>query len=426
MSASSSSAKPKQQRLRASCDGCFLAKVKCSKSRPICSRCLTCGTDCRYSPSSRNGKPRADAARMSQSSAGTASEISPHEDLAPSMLTYPPQAPQMALDGTEQVFFGLDTTWSSSASLTDDQARTSSTSSNTSPLSTAQTSSDGMINSINDDCFDPSMLWNAAGRHSDTPFGGDAPLIMPRSKSMNEGPQAPSLMPWIEGHGHGQGQQEHSALRRGAMLGHNVPLHSTDCSSIMEGPSKQHLGNCNCFTTCLQALQALHNYSGACQTMPAFDVVLTVNRRAVQGCAMMLNCGRCLAKSDPTTTAMLLATIISKVMSFYRAASQNYFGVTLGPILQTHSVPLTFGTYQINGEESRWLEMEILLRELRRLEELFSRFQEICGRGFAETESDKGSDGDDMGVHNALTNYLGQSLRFTFEVLKLHETPFMT
>lgn len=47
-------AAPKQPRLRASCDGCFLAKVKCTKSRPVCSRCLSVGLVCRYSPSSRS------------------------------------------------------------------------------------------------------------------------------------------------------------------------------------------------------------------------------------------------------------------------------------------------------------------------------------------------------------------------------------
>lgn len=48
----------RQPRLRASCDGCFLAKVKCSKDRPVCSRCLTVGLICQYSPSSRTGKTR--------------------------------------------------------------------------------------------------------------------------------------------------------------------------------------------------------------------------------------------------------------------------------------------------------------------------------------------------------------------------------
>lgn len=53
-STSSSSSTAKQPRLRASCDGCFLAKVKCTKSRPVCSRCLAVGLVCRYSPSSRS------------------------------------------------------------------------------------------------------------------------------------------------------------------------------------------------------------------------------------------------------------------------------------------------------------------------------------------------------------------------------------
>lgn len=58
-SSTTSATTPKQPRLRASCDGCFLAKVKCSKARPVCSRCLTVGLVCRYSPSSRpHGKPR--------------------------------------------------------------------------------------------------------------------------------------------------------------------------------------------------------------------------------------------------------------------------------------------------------------------------------------------------------------------------------
>lgn len=46
----------RQPLFRAACDGCFLAKVKCSGARPICSRCLACGIECQYSPSRRKGK----------------------------------------------------------------------------------------------------------------------------------------------------------------------------------------------------------------------------------------------------------------------------------------------------------------------------------------------------------------------------------
>lgn len=46
------------RKLRASCDGCYLAKIKCSKERPKCSRCASHDTSCQYSPSQRIGKPR--------------------------------------------------------------------------------------------------------------------------------------------------------------------------------------------------------------------------------------------------------------------------------------------------------------------------------------------------------------------------------
>lgn len=53
-------ADPHKTKLRASCDGCYLTKIKCNKARPMCSRCLTYGTDCVYSPSSRSGRTRKD------------------------------------------------------------------------------------------------------------------------------------------------------------------------------------------------------------------------------------------------------------------------------------------------------------------------------------------------------------------------------
>lgn len=45
-------------KLRASCDGCYLAKIKCGKERPQCGRCANHGITCQYSPSQRIGKPR--------------------------------------------------------------------------------------------------------------------------------------------------------------------------------------------------------------------------------------------------------------------------------------------------------------------------------------------------------------------------------
>jgi hypothetical protein len=114
---------------------------------------------------------------------------------------------------------------------------------------------------------------------------------------------------------------------------------------------------------------------------------------------------------------MLLATIIGKIMSFYRSASQSYFGQNYNQSTRGGngiSLPLTFGSYRVASEDGRWLEMEILWRELRKLEELFARFREMC------TGEVQDGGGGKL-INEAMTTYLAQNLHFTFEVLKMHE-----
>jgi len=53
--------------------------------------------------------------------------------------------------------------------------------------------------------------------------------------------------------------------------------------------------------------------------------------------------------------------------------------------------------------------MEIILRDLKKLEELFSKFQESS----LKSDSDESA-----GMHSAVTNYLCQSLHMTTESLK--------
>lgn len=44
-------------KLRSSCDGCGVAKVRCDRGQPGCSRCTMLGSTCVYGPSRRFGKP---------------------------------------------------------------------------------------------------------------------------------------------------------------------------------------------------------------------------------------------------------------------------------------------------------------------------------------------------------------------------------
>ncbi|CAK7211741.1 hypothetical protein SBRCBS47491_001218 [Sporothrix bragantina] len=223
-----------------------------------------------------------------------------------------------------------------------------------------------------------------------------------------------------------------------------------------------HLASCACFTSCLQALQALHNASTP--AAPPFDVVLSLNRNAVEGCAAMLACPRCMGRSGTHTAAMLLATLLGKITSFYKTASQSYFHANAEAITQTGhgnnssivkaqaespglantmgpaasrpaanltsstspsvrpsraasiiacaggSVPglgVSLGGYQLQDEDGRWLELEILHRELKKLEEVYARFREVCGEVLFE----------DVAVSKAMIGYLGQTLGATLDLV---------
>jgi len=106
---------------------------------------------------------------------------------------------------------------------------------------------------------------------------------------------------------------------------------------------------------------------------------------------------------------MLLGTILGRIISIYQDASKNYFALTSGQGGQIQQLPLTFGTYRVASEDVRWLQMEIILRDLKKLKELFAKFQETSMMSESE---------EDAGMHGAVTNYLCQNLHLTFEALK--------
>ena len=75
--------------LRHSCDGCNGAKVKCSKTRPRCSRCETRKVDCVYSVSLRSAKGRAESLRDAESNGFKADSNNAHQGtLTPVPVTF--------------------------------------------------------------------------------------------------------------------------------------------------------------------------------------------------------------------------------------------------------------------------------------------------------------------------------------------------
>lgn len=152
----------------------------------------------------------------------------------------------------------------------------------------------------------------------------------------------------------------------------------------------------------------------------------------------MLGCQRCMTRSGIHTTAMLLATVIGKITSFYKSASRSYFesgvamavtpGASPGPSSPPGGTPgahfvgsddgssigISIGGYRVAGEDGRWLELEILARELRKLEEVYARFKEVCC-----DLTDDGTNMQDFG--QAMVGYLGQTLGDTLKVVSLRK-----
>lgn len=107
---------------------------------------------------------------------------------------------------------------------------------------------------------------------------------------------------------------------------------------------------------------------------------------------------------------MLLGTILGRIILIYQDASRDYFGPAYGHGSQP--LPLTFGVYRVASEDIRWMQLVIILRDLKKFKGLLTRFQKIA-RG---TEAE-----DDVEMHRAVTNRLYQSLNLTCESLKKHK-----
>jgi len=168
---------------------------------------------------------------------------------------------------------------------------------------------------------------------------------------------------------------------------------------------------CDCFNTCLQALQTLHNFN-AVPPASSFDIVLTVNQKAMETCSATLNCPICNSKSGSNLRTMLLGTILGRIILIYQDTSKNYFGPLSGSGSHLQPLPLTFGIYQVASEDIRWLQLVIILRDLKKFKGLLTKFQETS------RESDSEEDAE---MHSAVTTHLYQSLHITCEALKKHK-----
>ena len=414
---SSTSSPPKHTKLRESCDSCLIAKVKCSKTRPLCARCLANGAPCGYSPSSRAGRKNRNAGlRKAAANSTTPKDTTEHPQSAlPNSGSYLPLFMYPMLEHSVDHNPNI---WGGSSPVMQEEQRGSqsmgekgiATTKEGDPYDTSDFLPTPPLNGDFMDSFMPLSTHNGFSA-----FATAAPSLdgnadqAPASPAWTVNSNQYSLLPTFQspldmmpmGHVHSSHPATRPALP--SQQENNPGLAQTGSGS-----------DCDCFASCLHALQSLHNHSwmssSTHQGGPPFDIVLKINREAIDGCSALLGCTKCVSKIGSSITTMLLATIFGKVMSLYRATCMFRFGSSTG--VQA-SAQLAFGAYTVTGEDRQLLEIEILLLELRKVENVLTLYQERFHNAQAEQ--------DESSVYTALTSYLDKNLRYIVDFLQVRK-----
>ena len=422
---------PKPVKLRESCDSCLIAKVKCSKTRPLCGRCLANGAPCAYSPSSRSGKRNRNSSGVSKSINTSTNALgrgpdSPRSSVPPSAsyltrLMYPllDEADRSLLDPKTGPLGGTTSPLLQETTLVPAPALDHGASSSTDDgifetsdfLPTPPFHQGDFMDFMQGSGSDPffSTIPPSPGLANDTypisPTWTSKDNLYPRHPSF----QSPlDLMP-MESVTRSQTIPRPSAPPA-------PPPPQDQHNNILKAANVDRMQPCDCFAACLSVLQSLHNHSwllsSAQQGGPPFDVVLAINREAMDSCSTMLECAKCVSKSGRSISTMMLATIFGKVMSLYRAACFLRFGPTTS---MQDTAQLAFGAYTVTGENRQLLEIEILLLELKKVESILAIYSER----FRNSQSEKD---DEASVYSALTGYLDKNLHYIIDYLQMRKS----
>ncbi|KAL6720645.1 hypothetical protein ACLMJK_002570 [Lecanora helva] len=417
-------------KLRESCDSCLIAKVKCSKSRPLCGRCLANGAPCVYSPSARSGKRNRNASGVNKS-ANTPSahsvgmnkrSESPRSSVPPS-ATYLTRLMYPLLDEADRTLLDPDT--GPLGGTTSPLLQETMHFPTPIPEHCRSPTNDTFLESSD---FLPTPPFNQGDFMDFMQSPGTRPIYPSTSPSKLAADHDPISASWSNKDAHFHKQPLFQGPLDMGPVGRAIPSQMTP-APFTPPPKPGNLGKdsrgsdltmpivgspqpCDCFAACLDILQSLHNNSSLLsttqQTAPPFDIVLTINREAMERCYTLLECSECVSRSGRSISTMLLATIFGKVMSLYRAACFLRFGPMT---ISQDTAQLALGAYTVTGENRQLLEIEILLLELKRVDNVLKIYSEK----FRDAQAEKD---DATNVYNALTSYLEKNLHYIIDFLQ--------
>jgi hypothetical protein len=410
---SKTSSSPK---LRASCDGCSLAKVKCDKKQPTCQRCENSGIMCRYSPSMRMGKTSA-ASRAGGVKAMTGGlRKKPSTGSLTSTSSSNSSTPKSGFINQKSI----SPNYLCTHEFKDLMSRPSHASN---PIEQTNTSFPNDWSRYSRNFYDESvfihptdLLLPASPGISTASTKAERPVTAAYSATAAVDL---SLMPC----------DDHQLLFNSLDIG-QVPYHQSSPVAQLPLPP---LGNANnqehdCMRTAQSILRTLSflsmngTTSKAFSSLPTIDQALTTNTMAVKSLLDILSCH---CAHDPYLP-FLLSVISSKVLAWYQAiacANTSAFLVS-GSIFAGREmampIPIPLGAYKLNGEYEEKMRIQLVLNELRKVEVLVDKYkQRFCNGG-------ERAYNEDTGVYSALETFLRKRLKETVEELRGEENYQMT
>ena len=329
-----------ERKLRASCDGCYSAKLKCTKERPTCPRCVSLGLVCRYSPSQRTGKPRRRTTQQQPSRQPT-----PGSGWGWNMSN----DPQSAV-----------------SNLPHSQAMVTTSPQALGPFQNAQMSSafrDRLPSASPSVAEDEDLL----GQWSDRLPPGCHDSLLQLSEYLTGFPDGSIT---------------------GSLSDPHSPMQKHPASTVPKA--------CDCFHSLLQALDVMHTKSMNPHSL-ALDAILSDSKNMISRGEALLNCS-CY---ESGTLIMLLASLVAEHLSFLQSAATTASATDSGsPVTTTttgsttastpnsenqaaaasYASRLTIGNYIVDREDEARLRVEMILMELQKTNAFMAKFKAKVAR----------------------------------------------
>lgn len=389
--------RPEHPKLRASCDGCYLSKVKCSKEIPTCTRCLDHGIVCNYSPSQRIGKPK----RVPAETRGN-DPASPIYDSDWRRRSIALSIGDASTHGASLIDWNLDHSALAvrSANDFDHDANFQAT--------WPQSLSDG---SVGNGSWPDETSHRSSYASSCQPSSSASTVFdFEGNNGMPATPVSVESGSWLQSpRNYLTHKKEPSAERLSHSITASFSFDELGFQNSSPGlPCPAQNVNCTCPMQTFEVLRTLHERSSNPWT--PFDTILSVNKDINSRINATLSCP---CRHD-ATTVMTLAASIAKILAWYR----SIFFPPLDQICpskrqgttQSAPTPISLGAFRLDSADEKAVKIQVALSELKKIDALVARIPLMETGG-----------GDQLGaarVYGDVTAFLRRRLREIGEELQ--------